>query len=920
MRLASMNHPGGMVMTRMLGLILLALGIAVLIGGGLLAWHSYQEHLEIRRAGQEAELRAEALAEQVREIRNALSSEEVLAVVGDGQWQGDDLRAVLRRQQVANVLNLAAATGAIEQVDLSAFPGSGFAVLEMMLRTRSGATVPAQVHFAGTPDEYFAVVEPVAVAGQAPIVLVATFPVSVLVNRLRQSSLPMAMRLHQESGANQQTVAEVGGLFTSAAGSMSIPGTSLRLEWSRSGALDPLSMAQLAGLLGVGLLALLLAFFLLRRTGQPALQQQGSDSGRRRKEPVLSLPGSDRTELLKDQELAAQERSAAQDSSRSDSKSATYDEAEPGSRDPSASGSGETFFSTLDRDPDFPEIGKPRDEVSGDRDQDSTAADRSSEEQKGDSSTSESLRLVSDTGPDSDEQSEEDIEINQMLAELVAEGDQSEARDEADDEVAAEPGADQGYGTKQDPDPDPKPQPAAVENLPPASIFRAYDIRGVVGDTLSPEIAEAIGRAIGSEARDEELTRIAVARDGRLSGAEMLTALIRGLTACGMEVIEVGAVPTPVLYYAAQELAGGSGVMVTGSHNPPDYNGFKIVLGGETLSGERIQALYQRLQTGNLVDGKGEVSQQQIAARYLERIGTDVQLEKPLKVVVDCGNGIAGSIAPQLLEAIGAEVIPLYAEVDGTFPNHHPDPGDPATLEDLKLCVRNFNAEVGVAFDGDGDRLGVVAPDGEIIYPDRIMMLFARDVLSRNLGQPIIFDVKCSSLLAGEIEKAGGKPIMGRTGHSFIKKQLKLENAPFAGEMSGHFFFAERWYGFDDGMYAAARLLEILAADTRASGQILAELPKAVSTPELKVEMKEGEPHPFVQSFVDSVELEGAKINTVDGFRADFEDGFGLVRASNTTPVLVCRFEGNDARALHRIQDQFRKAMLKINPALKLPF
>ncbi|MFU8877093.1 MAG: phosphomannomutase/phosphoglucomutase, partial [Wenzhouxiangellaceae bacterium] len=507
---------------------------------------------------------------------------------------------------------------------------------------------------------------------------------------------------------------------------------------------------------------------------------------------------------------------------------------------------------------------------------------------------------------------DEDDEINRMLAALV---------DDDGDDAAVDDDAIEQAPPPAQPDPVPDKPVAAAEStgLPPASIFRAYDIRGVVGDTLSPKIAEAIGRAVGSEARDAGLSRIAVARDGRLSGAEMLAALIRGLTACGMEVIEVGAVPTPVLYYAAQELAGGSGVMVTGSHNPPDYNGFKIVLGGETLSGERIQGLYQRLVDGALIDGQGEVRQEQIVPRYMERIGTDIQLEKPLKVVVDCGNGIAGAIAPKLLESIGAEVIPLYAEVDGTFPNHHPDPGDPETLEDLKLCVRNFNADVGVAFDGDGDRLGVVAPDGEIIYPDRIMMLFARDVLSRNPGQPIIFDVKCSSLLAVEIEKAGGKPIMARTGHSFIKKQLKDDKAAFAGEMSGHFFFSERWYGFDDGIYAAARLLEILAADTRATGQILAELPKAVSTPELKVEMKEGEPHPFVASFKYAAEFEGATLNTIDGVRADFEDGFGLVRASNTTPVLVCRFEGKDATALERIKNQFREAMLKINPALKLP-
>ena len=299
---------------------------------------------------------------------------------------------------------------------------------------------------------------------------------------------------------------------------------------------------------------------------------------------------------------------------------------------------------------------------------------------------------------------------------------------------------------------------------------------------------------------------------------------------------------------------------------------------------------------------------------------SDIQLEKPLKVVADCGNGIAGAIAPRLLESIGADVIPLYAEVDGSFPNHHPDPGDPTTLEDLRLCVRNFEADVGVAFDGDGDRLGVVGPDGEIIYPDRLMMLFARDVLSRVPGGEVIYDVKCSSLLAGEIEEAGGTPIMGRTGHSFIKAELKRRQAPLAGEMSGHFFFSERWLGFDDGLYSAARLLEILAADSRATGQVFGSLPKAESTPEIKVPMKEGEPHAFVEHFQEKAEFEGATINTIDGVRADFSDGFGLVRASNTTPVLVLRFEGTSKDALARIQATFREAMLAVHPSLNLPF
>ena len=392
------------------------------------------------------------------------------------------------------------------------------------------------------------------------------------------------------------------------------------------------------------------------------------------------------------------------------------------------------------------------------------------------------------------------------------------------------------------------------------------------------------------------------------------------LRMAGVDVVEVGAVPTPVLYYAAHELAAGSGVMVTGSHNPPDYNGFKIMLAGDTLSGEDIELLHQRIEADDFHHGDGDLEEQGVVDGYIERIGNDIQLERTLKVVADCGNGIAGAVAPRLLEAIGADVTPLYAEVDGTFPNHHPDPSVTENLEDLKLCVRNFGSDLGVAFDGDGDRLGVMTTDGKIIWPDRLMILFARDVLKRNEGAPIIFDVKCSGTLAEEITAAGGTPLMWKTGHSLIKRKMQEEGAPLAGEMSGHFFFGENWYGFDDALYACARLLEILAADTREPTEILAELPHSLGTPELKVPMVEGQPHKFIERFREAADFEGATITDIDGVRADFDDGWGLVRASNTTPVLVLRFEGRDEAALKRIQDLFRNAMLDLDKNLELPF
>jgi phosphomannomutase/phosphoglucomutase len=472
------------------------------------------------------------------------------------------------------------------------------------------------------------------------------------------------------------------------------------------------------------------------------------------------------------------------------------------------------------------------------------------------------------------------------------------------------------------PKPEAVPDAADRDTFVDRSIFRAYDIRGVVGATLDKGVARLIGRAIGSEARERGLKEIVVARDGRLSGPELSASLIEGLRGTGMDVIDIGAAPTPVLYFATYHLNAGSGVMVTGSHNPPEYNGFKIVLGGETLSDDAIQGLYARISESRFEAGSGGLQSMNLQNDYLERIAGDVQVERRLKVVVDCGNGIAGAIAPAVIEAIGCEVVPLFCEVDGNFPNHHPDPSDPHNLQDLTLSVKQMKADIGVAFDGDGDRLGVVTTDGETIFPDRLLMLFARDVLSRNPGAPIIYDVKCTGKLQPLILEAGGSPIMWRTGHSLIKAKMRETDAALAGEMSGHFFFKERWYGFDDGIYAAARLLEILAADLeqRSPTEVFAELPKGFSTPELKIPMEEGEHYRFIQAFQQKAKFDGARITTIDGVRADWPDGWGLVRASNTTPVLVLRFDADSDKALRRIQAAFRGQLQLLNAKLELPF
>ena len=459
--------------------------------------------------------------------------------------------------------------------------------------------------------------------------------------------------------------------------------------------------------------------------------------------------------------------------------------------------------------------------------------------------------------------------------------------------------------------------------LPPVelleSIFRAYDIRGVVGETLDADVARQVGQVVGSLTLEEDAGPVIVARDGRDSGPDLVEGMIEGISSTGCDVVDIGAVPTGVLYYAAYELGNGTGVMVTGSHNPPDYNGFKMVIGGVTQAGDQITDMYKRIQSGNLRVGRGKVSQEDMLGRYRERISSDIQLQRPLKVVADCGNGIGGICAADVLRDIGAEVIPLFDEVDGTFPNHHPDPSEPENLKDLIESVSLMEADIGVAFDGDADRLGVVTSSGEIIYSDRLMMLFVKDVLSRVPGSTIIYDVKCTGHLHHVIEESGGHAMMYKTGHSLIKNKMKEVGSPFAGEMSGHFFFKERWYGFDCGIYAAARLLELLAADEREVQEVLSSLPNSVSTPELKVQMEEGENHAFVAQMQEHARFADAKITTIDGVRADFIDGWGLVRASNTTPILVLRFDADNADSLQRIKDVFKQQMLAIDDQLKLP-
>lgn len=473
--------------------------------------------------------------------------------------------------------------------------------------------------------------------------------------------------------------------------------------------------------------------------------------------------------------------------------------------------------------------------------------------------------------------------------------------------------------------------PAVIEPLAPVkaehvnnasdAIFRAYDIRGIVGDTLTTQIVHDIGRAFGSEAKEKGCRTVVLGRDGRLSSPDLADALAKGLMTTGCHVLDVGMVPTPVLYFVAQHTDGRTGVMITGSHNPAEYNGLKLMIKGETLFDGRIKDLKRRIDNGSYVTGEGSIEQNgMFESEYIGTLCEDIQVARKLKVVVDCGNGVAGGLAPTLLKNLGCDVVELFCEVDGNFPNHHPDPSKPDNLAALIKTVKDQKADLGLAFDGDGDRLGVVDSSGKIIWPDRQMMLFAKDVLAGKPGSEIIFDVKCSRHLPSQIVKFGGRPIMWKTGHSFMKAKLKETGAKLAGEMSGHIFFNDRWFGFDDALYAAARLLQVLSEDDRSSAEVFADFPDSICTPELNVELAEGENLKFVEKLFDTAKFTGGKIVDIDGIRIDFPDGWGLVRASNTTPSLVIRFEADNQVALENIQAQFRDLMKNVKPGIKLPF
>jgi len=451
-------------------------------------------------------------------------------------------------------------------------------------------------------------------------------------------------------------------------------------------------------------------------------------------------------------------------------------------------------------------------------------------------------------------------------------------------------------------------------------IFRAYDIRGVVETALTPDATQQIGQAFATEALAQGQKTVVIGRDGRLSSPELAQRLSEGLRAGGCDVIDIGMVPTPVLYYATHKLKTGTGIMVTGSHNPPQYNGLKMLIAGNTLYGDGIKAFYHMIVEGRINNGEGTHTEQNVVPDYLDTIVNDIKLEKPMNIAVDCGNGVAGVLAAELFTRLGCNVTELFCDVDGNFPNHHPDPSKPENLIDLQKAVKDNNLDIGLAFDGDGDRVGILDDKQNVLWADRQMMLYAADVLKRKPGAQIIFDIKSTSNLQTYIENLGGEPLMWKTGHSFIKAKMKETGAELAGEMSGHIFFKERWFGFDDGLYSAARMLEIVSQQNETSSALFETLPDSFNTPELQIDFAEGEHYKFMTKFIDHAKFENADTVTIDGIRVNYAEGWGLIRPSNTTPCLVLRFEANDENTLAAIQDTFRQQLLAVDSTLNLPF
>ncbi len=967
---------------RLSSLVAIAVGLFAIIVGATLLYGGMQGQLHMEQATRAVEDRARAIGGALNSIQATLGDPQVqqLArelIARDGT-SGDALLQAVRARGVANVLELRAFPPAVEEIEPGQYPNPDFPVIEMLLEARRTGSAPIQVQYPGTANENLAFAQGIGTPGEADGVLFLRVPVSVVTALLNDQGPLDYVALVQDTGAAPAVLRSLG----SPGGrpqTTEISGSRLVLQWSRSAMVDPMRGSDAVIVAAIGILLLMGGILIRQRTRvaaelrtdsppqapavrvEPALVERPADRPPTRPAKAAAPPVEPEGTVVDDLPDWLLD---SEEPKRADRAQRLYELPDPLS---------ETQAPETDELPDAaedkPSRPTPLDTIPSPEtvvlSEDIDSWFESSSESTAEPTPGPAAAAKSKPEPARDEAPagfdfdfEKELEALARLDEVdepPAVGTPSKAARSGAEvpEIVPEPEPDLDFGI--DPLPPakppqaasrdkaapsaPKPEPAPVAPVakapaaqpsapkPPAqapvidpALFRTGNIGGVIDETLDARSATLIGQAIAAEARERGIDRIAVGRDGRLHGAVLLSALTQGLRSGGIDVIDVGAVPIPVLRFAALEWAAGSGVMVTGSHYPSDQNGFRIHLAGETLHDEGIRRLFDRIQTSRFANGEGALEEQSVVDRYLQRIGADVQLERPLKVVVDCGNGITGNVAPEVLAAIGADVIPLYADVDGSFPNHLPDPADPANLEDLKLCVRNFQADLGIAFDGDGDRLAVLSSSGDLIWPDRLLMLLAPDILKRNPGAAVVHDVACSSSLTSAIEGAGGKSVLTRSADPFVAEQMRQEEAPLGGLANGHLFVAERWYPIDDAIYAAARLLELLAADTRPPAEILAILPGREATPQIRLPMAAGEAEDLVMALIAEANFGKARLSTLDGLRVDFDDGWGLVRASHTGNDLVLRFEGEDGKALNRIKSLFKKQLKAVAPGLALMF
>lgn len=969
---------------RLGSLLAIALGVFAIGLGAYLIYGNMQAELAMEQANRAADDRARDIAGTLASIQSTLRDPQVREVaqraIVESGGRSDALNQAVRSRGVVGILDLRAFPMAVEDIELGQYPEPDFAVIEMLLEARRNGVATSQVHYAGSGNESLALAQRIEIDEQPVGVLFLRIPTSVVTSVLNETGVLDYVALVQGRGGQQAVLKSLGVVARDGARYTSIDGSRLELQWARNTMTGPMG-GQGAIIIGSFGIILLMGGLLLRqrtrvadtiraetpaappaRTTKPAVKPGEPARSRPASPPPQPTPSrlAPTSPLSMDLPDIAEPPANAQDkpddlpdwlldSDAMDQDDAPFEETSPeqsdsmpdlpdllGETEPEASDLPEPdrdSQATVAMDPDFDGFLNPREEPS---EADHFVTDEKLREDE----------LFDGVTFDEDVEAANEIDSAQLevpeddLDALMEGLGDDDIRDDFDVEEPTSSEPVEASQPEPEPVPEPEPEPKSQpepkpqgspepEPAPPRpdrppvvdpGLFQVAHIGGIVEDSLDARSATLIGQAIGSEALARGHERIVVGRDGRLYGAVLLTALSQGLRASGINVIDIGAVPTPVLYFAATELADGSGVMVTGSHYPPEHNGFRIMLGARMLHGPDLQALFDRIQNQNLDSGGGELTEENVFKRYVERISIDIQLERPLKVVVDCGNGITGSVAPQVLGAIGADVIPLYADVDGSFPNHHPDPADPDNLEDLKLCVRNFQADVGIAYDGDGDRLGLMTGKGDIIWADRALMLLARDLLSRDSDVTIVHDADSTYHLVTMVKEAGGRPVAARSLDVDVGDKIREQGGALGGTTSGHLFVAERWFDFDDAIYASARLLELFAADTRSVDEIVADLPECISTPQIRLPMERDEALELVAGLIAEGDFEDGEISTVDGLRVDFADGWGLVRAAHTTDGLVLRFEGADAKILNRIKTRFKKQIKARKPDLQLLF